>query len=81
MSALQLTTSRLRLRPVTVDDVGALWPYVTDPALPFHMTWEAHRDPSETRAFLEACEAAREAGTGWQWAITAPEWEEAQRAR
>lgn len=71
MSELQLTTPRLRLRPLHLDDVDALWPFVTDPALSFHMTWEAHRDRAETRAFIDACEASRSAGTGCVWAITA----------
>lgn len=71
MPALSLDTPRLRLRPLALHDAEALWPYVSDPALPYHMTWEAHRDLAETRAFLAACEASFADGTGAAWAVCA----------
>lgn len=50
---LVLRTPRLVLRPLDVTDVDGLWPYVSNPELPRYMTWSAHRDRSETRAFVE----------------------------
>lgn len=70
MIDLRLDTPRLRLRPLTVADAEALWPYVTDPRLSYHMTWEPHRDLAETRAFLLYCEEAFARGTGAPWGVT-----------
>jgi RimJ/RimL family protein N-acetyltransferase len=67
MSSLQ--TARLELRPLTNDDVEALWPYVSDPELPTRMSWEAHRDRSETLAFTERMVASRATGTGYGFGI------------
>lgn len=64
-----LKTPRLELRPLGLEDVDALWPYVSDPELPKHMTWEAHRDPSETAQFVSAMEEARERGTSYVWSL------------
>lgn len=66
---LELETTRLRLRPFTADDAEALWPFVSDPALPRQMTWAAHADPAETRAWIEHVTQARAAGTDLHWAI------------
>jgi RimJ/RimL family protein N-acetyltransferase len=49
--------------------VAALWPYVSDEAFPRHMSWAAHRDPAETAEFIAAMVEAREAETGFVWAI------------
>ncbi|MFZ5468122.1 MAG: GNAT family N-acetyltransferase [Myxococcota bacterium] len=64
-----LRTNRLELRPLHISHVDALWPYVSDPELPKLMTWEAHRDRSETVQFVEGVVAARQAGTGYVWAF------------
>lgn len=69
MSADVLRTARLTLRPPTIADAEAFWPYVSDPALPYFMTWEAHRDISETVAFLRYCEQNAAAGHNAIWAI------------
>ncbi len=69
MTDLALETPRLRLRPLTVPDAEALWPYVSDPELPYHMTWEAHRDLSETREFLRHCETSRAEGSTATWGL------------
>ena len=67
MAAPSLDTPHLILRAATVADAEALWPCVSDPALPYHMTWEAHRDLDETRAFLGACEASAARGESATW--------------
>lgn len=64
-----LVTERLHLRPPTPEDADAFWPYVSDPELPYHMTWEAHRDRAETTAFLEYCVRTRAEGTTATFAI------------
>lgn len=64
-----LITERLELRPLSLDDTGALWKFVSDPELPRMMSWDAHKDPSETRKIIEMMIAAREAGTGYVWTL------------
>jgi ribosomal-protein-alanine N-acetyltransferase len=68
---LEITTPRLRLRPWTAsdEDVDAMWRYAKEPEFPKLMSWEAHRDKAETRAFLEHGTASREPQTGVAWAI------------
>jgi [ribosomal protein S5]-alanine N-acetyltransferase len=66
---LEIATARLRLRPVAETDVEALWPFVSDPALPRQMIWEAHRDRAETLRFLERQRDELVGGTGVTWAI------------
>jgi RimJ/RimL family protein N-acetyltransferase len=65
----ELTTARLVLRPVADGDIDALWPFVSDPSLPRFMLWAAHRDRSETRAFVTAMEAGRAADRDLAFAI------------
>jgi len=64
-----LRTPRLVLRPLGPGDADALWPLVSDPELPRHMSWSAHRDPSETAGWLAATSAACAAGSEQVWAI------------
>lgn len=66
---LALTTPRLRLRPLSQADADAIWPWVSDPELPRQMTWNAHKDRSETLAFLRRTEAALADGTSVVWGI------------
>jgi len=67
---LVLRTPRLVLRPVEAADSGALYPYVSDPELPRFMSWEAHRDPSETEAWIAVAQEGQARGTDLTWAIT-----------
>lgn len=66
---LAIETQRLKLRPLAEGDADALWPYVSDPELPRMMSWSAHRDPSETRAFIAFASDALVKGTDIVWAI------------
>ena len=66
---LVLETPRLKLRPLAERDVEDLWPYASDPEFPRFMSWAAHKDREETRAFIASTEEARAAGTGVVWAI------------
>jgi RimJ/RimL family protein N-acetyltransferase len=64
-----LRTPRLLLRPLELGDADALWPLVSDPALPRLMSWDAHTDRAQTRAWLTDAIAGNEAGTDLVWAI------------
>lgn len=66
---LDLKTDRLYLRPITVDDVDLIWPYVSDPELPRYMSWDAHKNKAETRQFLERIQDEMENGKSIHWAI------------
>jgi [ribosomal protein S5]-alanine N-acetyltransferase len=66
---LVIETQRLALRPVAESDVDALWPYVSDPALPRQMSWEAHADREATHAFVRSYIEALAANTAVGWVI------------
>ncbi len=71
LSELPLTieTPRLKLRPLAERDIEDLWPYASDPEFPRFMSWAAHADREETRAFIASTAEALAAGTGIVWAI------------
>ncbi len=73
MTDLSLVTPRLRLRPLVVADAAAMWPDVTDPAVPHYMTWEPHRDLSETLEFLAFCETSLAEGRAATLGIVEPD--------
>ena len=60
---LELTTARLRLRPLRPDDAGPMFAYVSDPALPAQTTWAVHTDIAETHDFIARQRAATAANT------------------
>lgn len=62
-------TARLLLRPLEMSDVPALWPFVSDEDFPRHMTWEAHRNPDETAAFIRSTEEDRVLGSNIAWGV------------
>jgi ribosomal-protein-alanine N-acetyltransferase len=66
---LVVETPRLRLRPIAETDVDALWPYVSDPAFPKHMSWTAHVDRAETTTFVHKSVEARAKGSHLTWVI------------
>ncbi len=66
---LVLVTSRLQLRPLAETDVDDLWPTVSDPTFPQHMTWAPHKDKDETLAFIRAMTTALADGVSVTWAI------------
>jgi [ribosomal protein S5]-alanine N-acetyltransferase len=67
---LVLRTPRLVLRPIDEGDVEALWPHVTDPAVPRWMSWRPHADRRETLAYVRAEAKALADNTGVVWVIT-----------
>jgi [ribosomal protein S5]-alanine N-acetyltransferase len=66
---LLIETARCKLRPWRADDLEAIWPAVSDPEFPKHMSWDAHRDKSETRAWLERAEHVNSSNEEVKWAI------------
>ena len=66
---LVIESARLKLRPWTVDDLEDIWPAVSDPEFPRHMSWEAHRDRSETREWLEHSAQVITSNEEVKWAI------------
>ena len=62
-----LTTERLRLRPMTVDDAEAMFPTLSDAELMTFWSSAPHKSIEETRAYF----APRVDRDGWRcWAIT-----------
>jgi len=66
---LVIETSRLRLRPIALDDVDAIWPIVSDPQFPKQMSWAVHKDKAETRAFIERVTEGLHKGEHVTWAM------------
>jgi RimJ/RimL family protein N-acetyltransferase len=66
---LVLRTKRLVLRPLVEADADSLWPYVSDPELPRHMSWTAHTARHETLDFVRSRIEALAAGTELTLAI------------
>ena len=66
---LVIETPRLRLRPLELGDADALFAFASDPEVSKMMSWDPHRDRSETVGFLERMAAAYDANTGIGWAI------------
>lgn len=64
-----LTTPRLKLRPIRDSDVDDLWPYVSDPQFPKMMSWTAHTDKAQTRAFIKTVTDDFAANRRCVWAI------------
>ncbi|MCH9809548.1 MAG: GNAT family N-acetyltransferase [Alphaproteobacteria bacterium] len=66
-----LATARLRLRPPERNDVDALWPHLSNPAIPELLAWDPHPNRDSTMAMIDALRAAQEAGTGYHWLVEA----------
>ena len=64
-----ITLPRVTLRPWRLEDADDIWPYVSEPDFPKMMSWAAHRDRSETVAFIQSRIDALAAGTSATWAI------------
>ena len=67
--SLVIQTPRLVLRPLEQRHADELYPYAADPEVSRRMSWAAHADPRETRAFVDAMITARAAQTELVWAI------------
>jgi RimJ/RimL family protein N-acetyltransferase len=65
----ELTTQRLRLRPLLPSDAASMWPDMADPEISRWMAWDAHGEPQQTDAFIAHEQARREAGRGITFAV------------
>jgi len=64
-------TTRLYLRPPTVEDAAAIFQqYAQDAEVTKYMTWRPHDTVQTTREFLERCLTGWENETAFPWAIT-----------
>jgi len=66
---LTIETPRLLLRPFELGDVDTIWPIVSDPTFPTQMSWAAHGDKAETRAFVERGAQELADNVAVRWAI------------
>jgi ribosomal-protein-alanine N-acetyltransferase len=66
---LVIETARLRLRPPTENDAEAIFAFASNPELPKYMSWSAHVNVDETRAWMRACVADIANGTNMVWLI------------
>lgn len=66
---LEIETARLRLRPIALTDVDEMWPHVSDPRMTPFVTWAAHTDREETRAWIQSTLDAFAKGTDITWVI------------
>jgi ribosomal-protein-alanine N-acetyltransferase len=66
---LVVDTPRLQLRPLELGDADALFALAADPDVAKYMSWDAHRDRSDTVEFLERMLGSRREGTSVGWAI------------
>lgn len=65
----ELTTPRLLLRTMSVDDAADLFEYASDPEVSRYLTWEPHRSIEESHHFLQGVVEAYAAGDPRSWAI------------
>ena len=66
---LFLTTPRLLLRPLDLNDVDILWPDIADIEISRFMAWEAHTDKMQTLDFIRTEIARRQSNRGMTWVI------------
>lgn len=57
------------MRPLEDRDSEALWPYVSRPEFPVHMSWLAHTDIAQTRAFIAVVTAGLVDNSNIVWGI------------
>ena len=48
-----LKTTRLTLRPITLNDVGAMFNYASSENVARFVTWEPHKSFDDTKEFIE----------------------------
>jgi RimJ/RimL family protein N-acetyltransferase len=64
-----LHTERLILRPPALEDVDALWPYVTDPRVSRFIAWEPHPNKEVTKGMLRGLIEGQKQGASYHWVI------------
>jgi RimJ/RimL family protein N-acetyltransferase len=64
-----IKTNRLILRPISSEDLGDVYPHVTDPEIAKYMSWEPHRNIEQTRKFIERLQVEKENDKSYTWSI------------
>jgi ribosomal-protein-alanine N-acetyltransferase len=64
-----LRTQNLLMRPINIEDAELLWPYVSNPDISRDMSWQAHRDISETKAFIDEAVKRWKLGSSVTWCM------------
>lgn len=65
-----LETEHLKLRKITIGDVGAIHEYASDPEVTSRTTWDAHRSIDDTRQYVNTLLQRQDLGLAAAWAIT-----------
>lgn len=66
---IELQTARLQLKLISMEHLDDIWPHVADARISRLMSWQAHQNKSETRAFIQNLERNRLQGLGLTWSI------------
>lgn len=67
--SLELETPRLKLRPFRDTDVDDIFPIVSEPEFPKHMSWAAHTEKSSALAWVQSVQKNIADDNGITWAI------------
>ena len=65
----EITTARLVLRRMTLDDAEAVFAYARDPEVARYTSWAAHRSIDDAREFLASIVASYDRGDSANWAL------------
>lgn len=63
-----LRTERLLLRPLCLEDLDRIWPYVSNSEISIEMSWNPHKTKEQTLTFLKDVESAF-GRTSYTWAV------------
>jgi len=69
MQSQILKSERLTLRLLAEGDAEMLWPYVSNPEISKDMSWQEHRDLSETQEFIDSTLKNTDLGRTITWCI------------
>src|SRR5687767_10688423 len=64
-----IETERLRLRKLSMRDAGDVYEYASEPQVAEHVTWEHHRNISDSMHFLRIMIQQYDEGTPSPWGI------------
>jgi ribosomal-protein-alanine N-acetyltransferase len=69
MHPFDLKTERLSLKVLERSDAEILWPYVSNPEISKDMSWQSHKDFSETQEFVDTSLISMEEGKTITWCV------------
>lgn len=67
--AFILTTQRLQLRPLAMNDVDIVWHHCKNPEIPRYMAWAPHKSIADTEAFVTGAVARMAKREVLHWCI------------